>query len=454
MFDFLKKRINVKGELFASTFTYGASAVFRLASSLVLTRLLTPKAYGIFGILFSFLFLVELISDVGSAGLLIRHPRGQEPVFIHTIWTIRLIRSVINCLIVLLGAPIASHVYDLPELTTPLRLLSVIFILSGTESMAYILAQRDRKARISNYADMIANAFMTVFVIGIAFVIRNHYALILGALFRRALISGSSHFFYRNVGVRIAFDREAIREQFKFARFVIPSSMLTVVLSQYDKVLLLKLSDLSLVGLYTVAGNILTPVAGVITHNARAVLYPRFAEYFRSDRSSVKTRYYSENRRVLTVGVLIPALIGGFANLFIQVLYDLRYTAVGHILVVLALGTLISAFVNASENILVASGKNHYVFAGNAIWLAGAIPGSLLGFHLFGFQGFLWSLVASRLPTLAYFYREQRRHGLLDLSYELRLLSMALATLAVGLIATHVILAFLPPAMLHLRLHR
>jgi hypothetical protein len=51
MLIYLKQRINIKGELFTSTFTYGVSAVFRLASSLVLTRLLTPEAYGIFGIL-------------------------------------------------------------------------------------------------------------------------------------------------------------------------------------------------------------------------------------------------------------------------------------------------------------------------------------------------------------------------------------------------------------------
>ena len=93
-----------------------------------------------------------------------------------------------------------------------------MFLLAGGESMAYILAQRDQKARISNYADMIVNAAMTIFVVGAGFLIRDHYALILGALFRRVLISVSSHFFYRDVGVAIAFDREAVREQFRFAR--------------------------------------------------------------------------------------------------------------------------------------------------------------------------------------------------------------------------------------------
>lgn len=454
MITFLKQRINLKGELFASTFTYGASAVFRLGSSLVLTRLLTPEAYGIFGILFSFLFLIELISDVGSAGLLIRHERGREVVFVHTLWTIRLIRSLINCIVVLCAAPLVAKVYHLPQLVNPLRLLSVMFLLAGGESMAYILAQRDRRARISNYADMIANAAMTILVIGLAFVIRNHYALILGAIFRRVLITASSHFFYRDVGVGLAFDREAIREQFRFAKFVIPSSILTVFLSQYDKILLLKFTDLSLVGIYTIAGNILAPVSGVIVHNARAVLYPRFAEYFRTDGSSAKVRYYSENTRLLLVGVLAPALVAGFANFFVEFLYDARYQEAGHILMILAFGVLISAFSNASENMLTASGKNHYVFAGNAFWLASAIPASFLGFYAFGFEGFLWCNLAARLPGLLYFYVEQRRYRLLDLRSEFRLLSIAMGAFLVCLLMSHLMFIVVPAGYMHLHFHR
>jgi lipopolysaccharide exporter len=453
-FTYLKQRVNFKGELFASTFTYSASAVFRIASSLVLTRLLTPEAYGIFGILISFLFIVELVSDVGSTALLIRHPRGREKVFIHTIWTIRLLRSVVNSLIIFFGAPIAAHIYNLPQLTNPLRLLSVMFLLAGGESMAYTLTQRDQRARISNYADMSANAASTIFVIVAAFLIRNHYALILSVLFRKTLITVSSHFLYRDVGVGIAFDREAIREQFRFARFVMPSSILTIVLSQYDKLLLLKLSNLSLVGIYTIAGNILAPTSGIIVHNARAVLYPRFAEYFRKDRSTARARYYSENRKLLLVGVLIPALVGGFANLFVQVLYDSRYAEAGHILMVLSLGALLSAFLNASENMLVASGKNHYTLVGNAIWLVSAIPASLFGFHAFGFEGFLWFNLAARLPGLIYFYYEQKRYRLLILRYEIRLLLLALGVLLACLLLSHLLLAVLPATLLHLRFRK
>src|SRR5580658_6315022 len=235
---FLSRLVNLKGELFSSTFTYGVTSIIKLGSSLVLTRLLSPDAYGIFAILLSFLFMIELLSDVGSVALLIRHPRGDDPKFVHTVWTIRLIRCCINFCLVFFGAPIIAKIYQTPVLTSAFRVLSFWFLLLGTESMSFVLAQRHQRARISNYADMLSNTVMTGFVICMALVLKNHYALIYGALLQRALLMVGSHFFYRKIGVGIAFDREAVVDQFKFARFVLPSSLLTIVLSQYDKVVL------------------------------------------------------------------------------------------------------------------------------------------------------------------------------------------------------------------------
>jgi len=133
-----------KSDLFASTFAYGSTAVVRLGSSLILTRLLTPQAYGIFAILLTFVFTLEMLSDVGPAGLLIRHPRGNEVRFVHTIWTIRLLRSFLNFGILYLAAPLLASLYHAPALTGPCRLLALFFPLAGAESMSFILAQRNQ----------------------------------------------------------------------------------------------------------------------------------------------------------------------------------------------------------------------------------------------------------------------------------------------------------------------
>jgi O-antigen/teichoic acid export membrane protein len=451
---FISRLVNLKGELFSSTFTYGVTSIIKLGSSLVLTRLLNPEAYGIFAILLSFLFMVELISDVGTTALLIRHARGNEVKFIHTVWTIRLIRCCLNFCLVFFGAPVIAAIYQTPVLTSAFRILSFWFLLMGAESMSFILAQRDRRARISNYADMISNAVMTIFVIVVASVLKSYFALIYGALLQRALLTIGSYFFYRNIGVGIAFDREAWTDQLRFARFVLPSSLLTIVLSQYDKLVLLKLFNLALLGIYGIAGNMLGPILGVTLHNARVVLYARCAEYFRADRSSARERYYAENRRLFLVGVLLPALLAGFSQSVVGILYDPRYEMAGPILTILGLGAIITSLQNSSENLLVASGRTHTVLVANVIRLCSIIPATFLGYYLFGFYGFLWFNCAATIPLLIYFYSAQRKLGLLKLSNELTLLGIGLLVFLLSFAASHLLLASIPASWLHLGLKK
>jgi lipopolysaccharide exporter len=451
---FITRLVNLKGELFSSTFTFGVSAVIKLGSSLVLTRLLSPEAYGIFGILLSFLFMIEMMSDVGTVPLLIRHPRGNEVQFIHTVWTVRLIRSCVNFCLVFFGAPIIAHIYQTPVLTSAFRALSFWFLLLGAESMSFALLQRDQRARISNYAELASNAVMTVFVIGVASVLKNHFALIYGALLQRTLLVIGSYFFYRNVGVGIAFDREALADQFKFARFVLPSSLLSIVLLQYDKIVLLKFFNLTILGIYGIAGNMYGMISGVIVHNAKVVLYARCSEYFRSNRATACARYYGENHRLLMVGVMLPALVAGFSQAIVAVLYDSRYAMVGTVLMVMGLGAIVFAFQNASENLLVASGRSNAFLVANIIRLCSVIPASFLGYYFYGFYGFLWFNLAATLPLVIYFFCVQKKLGLLDLMNEARRFGAAMLVFSLSLAASHLFLALIPAGWLHLGLKR
>ena len=59
-------------------------------------------------------------------------------------------------------------------------------------------------------------------------------------------------------------------------------------------------------GIYSIAGNMIGPITGVIVHNARVVLYARCSEYFRTNRDTAGSRYYSENSRLLLIGIVLP----------------------------------------------------------------------------------------------------------------------------------------------------
>jgi lipopolysaccharide exporter len=446
-------KFSFSSDLFSSTFTYGSLAFVRLGSSLVLTRLLAPATYGLYAILVSFAFTIEMLSDVGPTALLIRHPRGGEVAFVHTIWTIRLCRAIMNCGILFLCSPLVAALYGQPSLTAPCRLLSVVFLFTGAESMGYILAQRNQRARIGNYAEFFSNIVTTFVVIGLAFVLRNVYCLIFGFLLQRALLAVGSYFFYREIGVGFAFDREAVREQFRFARVVTPSSIITMLLNQYDKLVFLRLFSASLLGVYSIAGNMLAPVKAIINNNARLILYARCADYFRTDSSTARERYYNENKKLLFLGILLPVIVAGFSQSIVSVLYDPRYEFGGYVLMVLGLATMVSAFLIASQNVLFAAGVTHSILVGNALTLVSLVPASLLGYYFFGLKGFLWFNLGASFAPLIWAHWKQHQLGLLRLRTELRWLALALGTFLFCLLLSHLFLAVVPHSWLHLHFH-
>jgi O-antigen/teichoic acid export membrane protein len=191
------------------------------------------------------------------------------------------------------------------------------------------------------------------------------------------------------------------------------------------------------------------PINGVIAHNARVVLYARCAEYFRRDVATAGSRYYGENHRLLLVGVMLPAMVAGFSQSIVAILYDARYTMAGPILMILGLGSIIISSQNASEVLLLASGRTHTTLVANVIRLCTILPATFFGYYLFGFYGFLWFNLVGTIPLVVYFYYEQRKHGLLNLTNELTRFGAALLVFLICLGASHLLLALLPAAWLH-----
>jgi O-antigen/teichoic acid export membrane protein len=80
----------------SSAFTalgYGASQAMRLASNLVLTRLLFPEAFGMMALVSVFIVGLTMFSDVGVGPSILQHRRGDDRDFLNTAWTVQVIRG-------------------------------------------------------------------------------------------------------------------------------------------------------------------------------------------------------------------------------------------------------------------------------------------------------------------------------------------------------------------------
>jgi lipopolysaccharide exporter len=414
-----RKFIDVKGDLFATASSFSAQAVIKLGSSLILTRILKPEAYGVITILMSIVFVLEMISDIGITIPIIRSKNGEDPQYLNTAWTLRLGRSAINSAILFACAPFIAHLYNAPTLVGPLRVFSIWFIVTGLESMSFPLAIRRKQSRIIVYSELAATFVSSIFTVIYCHFSRDFWGLVYGTLLNRALLVAISYRFYPEVKLKLQVDRAAARELLAFTRFAMPSSILTLTLTQFDKVAFLRLFDLHLLGVYGLAVNITAPVESLIIKISQMVLYPRVAHNFRENQDTFAQKYYTENIKLFASILLVPAAIGGGAELVIAVLYPSRYAQAGAVLQAFMLRASLLALASPAEDLLIAAGEWRVTLVGNVFRAIWTICGSLVGYYLFGFMGFTYGAALNGLPPLIYFLWLQNKKGLLNVRFEL-----------------------------------
>jgi lipopolysaccharide exporter len=439
------KVINFRGDLFATTFTFAIQAVIRLVSSLILTRVLLPEAYGIITILFSILYVIGNILDTNVTLFIVRDKNAEQPRYLNTAWTIRLIRSALSSAVLFVCAPlIATKIYDLPTLILPLRVYSVWFLIEGFETMAFPLAIRRKQARLQMYSELAVSVLSTTFSIVYCYRYHTFWGIAFAMLLSRLLMTVLSHQFYRELRPRLFIDRTAAREILGYSKFTVPSSLLTLSLNQFDKVIFLRLFDLRLLGLYGIAGNIAGSVETLISKISQSVLYPRCAQNFRENPDTATRRYYGENTRLFAGIIAIPASISGAAHLIVTVLYDSRYSEAGSVLQALAIRAVLLSFASPAEDLLISAGQFHVILVGNLLRTAWIILGSLVGYYFLGFLGFIYGLSLSGLPPLVYYLWLQKSKGMLIVRYELYKVAFALCVGITTYLASTLFLALFP----------
>ena len=240
------------------------------------------------------------------------------------------------------------------------------------------------------------------------------YAILLNQL----LMSYFSHQFYREFRPKPQFDWTVAREVLGFSKFTMPSSLLTIALSQFDKVVFLKLFDLNLLGVYGLAGNIAGSIESLISKVSQSVLYPRCAHNLRANRESFSLMYYTENVKLFASIIIPPAALGGAAQLVIAVLYPSRYAEAGAVLQALMIRAVFLSLAAPAEDLLIASGEYQVILHGNIFRAIGMFGASLSGYYFFGFIGFVYGAALSGLPPLIYYLWLQRKKGMLIVKYE------------------------------------
>lgn len=390
---------------------FGGSQVLRLASNLILTRILFPEVFGLMALVQVVLIGLEMFSDMGLRPAIIQSKRGDDPVFLNTAWTLQIIRGAILWVFAcLLTVPVARF-YGHDELLQMIPVLSLTMVISGFSSTRLIQANRNLYLGPQIITGLTSQFGATVVMILLAFWTKSVWALVFGSLFGACLKAGLSHIIVGRPRNQLVWEKEAFHELFHFGKYIFVATIASYFVSQGSRLILGKLVTLEELAIFVIAfflANVPVKLNRVLVERILMPLYRT-----RPPAESEANRRQIGRARLLLVGgfIAIAIFVSLIGNFTIDLLYDPRYISAGPMLVLLGLSVLPGLMLGGYKQILLANGNSrHFTFFN----ICSALLQILILFFMINKFGVVGAIVAPFLvdivtyPLLVYLIRPYR----------------------------------------------
>jgi len=315
----------------ASIWTAGntiVGQVIRLASNLILSRLLFPEAFGLMALANAILQGMEMFSDLGVGPSVIQ-AKDPHPRLLDVAWSLHAVRGVGLWLISVLLAYPASLWYGDKRLLYLVPAVGFVSTIRGFSSTTQITLGRDLRLKELSQIEITSQVVFVVVSSGAAYLWHNVWALVFGGWAGSIAYCILTYVVTRAPLPKWCWDREALRSITRFGRWVLFSTILTYLLNQGDRLILGTFMTFTQLGLYQIANVVARSVGQISSVISSRVVFPVYAKIGRETTPDLVRRVYKI--RLATMALLLPPswVLTCFGDFPVRWMWDARYHGAG-----------------------------------------------------------------------------------------------------------------------------
>jgi O-antigen/teichoic acid export membrane protein len=386
---------------FWSILEYGSSTGLRVVSSLVLTHLLLPAYFGEIILVNTLIFGINLLSDIGLTPSVIQSPRGDDPIFLNTVFTIQAIRGVALWIVALLLTwPMAMFYHD-PRLKLLIPILSFSTLLSGFYSTNLLTLSRHMEVRRLFAIDGSMALFSLIVTIVWAHFSPTVWSIVGGQLAGTVYRLSLSHTRSITPGISNSFcwDKECLDSVIHFGKWILIGTAFFFFATQADRLVLGHLITLSLLGIYGLAYQLSDIPRQIILALSSRVAYPFISKMIVDlNLDEFRAKFLLYRFYVLMIGAGLLSVMVVWGNLLILKLYDKRYHDGSWMIPILAAGLWHTLLYQTTAPVLFTLGKPKYNAFGNAAYCVAIVFGIQIAFTHYGMFGAVIAIAAGDFP--------------------------------------------------------
>lgn len=273
--------------------------------SIVLARLLDPDVYGTVALVTVFTTIMQVFVDSGMGNALIQKKEADDLDFSSVFFFNMAVCSLLY-LIMFIAAPFIAALYKMPELTSVVRVLSLILIISGVKNVQQAYVSRNMQFKKFFFSTIGGTIGAAVVGIVMAYLGFGVWALVAQMLFNAAV---DTIILWITVKWRpkMMFSFERLKSLFSFGWKLLVSSLLDTVYNDLRQLIIGKLYSSNDLAFYNQGKKFPHLIVTNINTSIDSVLLPTMSKA-QDDKNAVR----SMTRRAIKTStyIMMPVMIG------------------------------------------------------------------------------------------------------------------------------------------------
>lgn len=311
----------VKGGIWVSI-GFSIEKVLGFIRSVVLARLLMPEDFGLMGVAIVAIGGLTVFTNTGIEPAIIQRKKIDK-YLLNTAWVISVGRGCILALLLFVSAPLIATFFSKEKLIPILRVISIIFLVSGIRNIGFVLLQKELDFRRRTYFKACTGSLTTMAAIVLAFMFRNVWALVFAEVIGSILgLIGS--YFIHPFRPSFTFKFKHARELISFGKFIFIEGIIIYLITRGDDAVVGKVIGITGLGYYTLAYTVANMFTRDITGIVTEVVFPAYAK-IQDEKDKLAAGYL----KVLTITsfIIFPTagLLFAFSPEFVKIIYGPKW---------------------------------------------------------------------------------------------------------------------------------
>jgi len=344
---------------------FGASQMLRLGLNIVLAALLFEEAFALLAIVVAVMTGLNMFSDIGLQQNVVQSPRGDEPDFLNTAWTMQVIRGVgLTLVTTALAWPLATfYGANDPAALQLLWLIPMVAVtaaIDGLRSPNVLSAVRHMHVARLTRIEAAVQVFNAVVTLGLVWHTRSVFGIALAGILSSTLHAVLTYWGLPGPRPRFMLERDALWAIISFGKWIFLASLLYFLSTQIDRLTFAAMYPLAEMGVYSIAVNLAMVVTALIGRLQSAIMFPWYTRML-EDGMGLSQAYYKAKLPMLAMATYCVTLLIVGAGSFFALAYDERYALGAVFLPIVSVSIWFSSIGGMYGAVFLATGRSKWI---------------------------------------------------------------------------------------------